>query len=410
MPPRISTLAGVLLACFPVAARADALALDDVLAFARAHAPRLRFADALLVEAEARVAGAGVLFDANPVAAGAVGRRRSGSSESIDFAVDIEQRLPLAGGRGARVDAADAAVEAARAHRRDAERLLVQEATQAFVRVLHARARREQAELDETATRSLASIVTRRVLAGDGTALEQNLARAELARRGAERLASRAHEDEMLWRLHALVGASPATRFDVRGNLVELVHAQSSVVAGVDPTAADARRADLQALQARAREASAEVAARDAGAWPELQVGLSYEREERANILMGKLGMTLPVWNRDQGERGAAVARQALASASVEAARHEVVLEQEAARNAAALALEALDLLEREGVPPARDNERLAEQAFGAGELGLADVLAVRRHSIEVRQEALDSALEAAVALINLRAAHGDPS
>jgi len=63
----------------------------------------------------------------------------------------------------------------------------------------------------------------------------------------------------------------------------------------------------------------------------------------------------------------------------------------------------AAEALARTAVPLQDDNEAAARRAYDVGELGLVDLLAVRREVLETRQDSLDRSFEAAVAGIELQ-------
>ena len=59
--------------------------------------------------------------------------------------------------------------------------------------------------------------------------------------------------------------------------------------------------------------------------------------------------------------------------------------------------------LEREALPSLADNEILARRSFEEGEIGLAELLLVRREAFELRNVYTERLLQAAIADIELQ-------
>ena len=65
-------------------------------------------------------------------------------------------------------------------------------------------------------------------------------------------------------------------------------------------------------------------------------------------------------------------------------------------------------LSEAEAVPLSVENESLARRSYEAGQIGLTDLLALRRETVDTRLRYLDALLDAALARFNLRVAAGE--
>jgi cobalt-zinc-cadmium efflux system outer membrane protein len=68
---------------------------------------------------------------------------------------------------------------------------------------------------------------------------------------------------------------------------------------------------------------------------------------------------------------------------------------------------DAVRELEREELPRLDENEALAQRSFEAGEMSLADLLAMRREILQTRDDYLDRLLDSALAAIELEASAG---
>jgi cobalt-zinc-cadmium efflux system outer membrane protein len=69
--------------------------------------------------------------------------------------------------------------------------------------------------------------------------------------------------------------------------------------------------------------------------------------------------------------------------------------------------LAAIRALEADAIPGLDENERLTLRSFEVGQLGLPDLLLIRRETLEIRFAYLDALLEAALARIDLEASAG---
>ena len=95
----------------------------------------------------------------------------------------------------------------------------------------------------------------------------------------------------------------------------------------------------------------------------------------------------------------------AAARARVGAARRGVELETALAVHDQRLA--AVEELEANALPLLDENESLARRSYEAGEMGLGELLLVRRETLALRRDHLDRLREAAVAAVAVQASAG---
>ncbi|HWI20517.1 MAG TPA: hypothetical protein VNT81_22330, partial [Vicinamibacterales bacterium] len=67
----------------------------------------------------------------------------------------------------------------------------------------------------------------------------------------------------------------------------------------------------------------------------------------------------------------------------------------------------AVRVLDTEAIPGLDENETLTARSFEVGQLGLPELLLIRREILETRSQYLDALLEAALASIDLDASAG---
>jgi cobalt-zinc-cadmium efflux system outer membrane protein len=208
--------------------------------------------------------------------------------------------------------------------------------------------------------------------------------------------------DAALGTLRQTLGMDAEALLAVRGDLHDRPHyVLSELLARV------AERPDLQAVAAEARQAQADQRLGRALQWPNLGLGASYERDDGNNVALGTVTLTLPLFERGQGLRAEAAVREHLARFVLEARRRNVNVEVQTAFTVYQRRENAVTELERNALPGLDDNEALAGRSYAAGQLGLAELLLIRREILETKSEHLSRLLEAAVAGVELAASAG---
>ncbi|MBZ4415305.1 TolC family protein [Myxococcus sp. RHSTA-1-4] len=379
-----------------VARTSSELTLEEALVLARQRAPALLEAAGRVAEARGPVAGASPPLRDNPTleleagpSSTAEGRR------GVDVAVGLVQPLELGGKQGARRESARAGLARETAARQDTERRVLGEVAATFLRALHARERTKLAREAEATAVSTAQSTQRRFEAGDVPVVDVNVARVALARARADVAGAEGEEASLLYMLRALLGVGLAQPLGVRGELRALA------VAG-PPAASTGERPDIVALESEVAQAEADLRLGRRSAWPDVGVGVRYQREVDETAVLGTLSVPVPLFSWGQEARVTGEARVRRLQTALEAARRARDVQVEAARVQHRKRQEALELLEREALPLLADNESLALKSYEAGEMGLAEFLLVRRDTLEARTAYLDSLLQAALARVQL--------
>lgn len=388
---RAIALAGfALLAALP----AFSLTLEEALQRGRQSAPAVVAARLRIDEARGRVTGAALRVTTNPTLDVEAGRR-SGETSSTEYGLAVGQDLDLPRRRRARIDAANAIVAQEEQRARDAERQALLAIATTFLRALEARERADVAAGGEQLAGEALRIAERRYAAGDVAQLDVNLARTAVARAGAETRVAQASLAGYVVQLQVLLGTTEPVSVD--GSL------HNALVTG--ELAAD--RADLRVLDAEIAEAEAEQQLARTLRWPDFGVRASYAREEGDRIVLGGIGVTLPVFQR--GQEAAAVAGARLARLRTE--REALAQAVEAEVRGAAASVEALRAVasdyERTVLPLVDENERLALESYDVGQIGLGDLLLVRREALDARRSLIDQLIETRLAEVELRAKAG---
>jgi outer membrane protein, heavy metal efflux system len=387
----------IVLSMGTAAAQDGTLTLEEVLARVRTQAPQVVGARLALEESRGRLLGAAVRFQSNPELSVAVGNRNGLESRFTDFELGFGQNLEVGGRRSARMDSAGAAVSETSANIDEVTRAVLRSATTAYYRALHANERIRLLDGAFELASAVYSAADRRFKAGDIAVLDVNIARASLARVKAEREGAEAAKSLAIGELRQFLRIDGP--LEVEGSLAR--------PAAVDLDAAleaASGRPELRALDARIQEAEADFRLAQSFSKPEYGLGVRYSREEGDQILLGGVTVTLPVYAKGQEQRAVSSARAGRLRAELEGARSRIQLEVRAAFDSYSRRLAAVRVLETDAIPGLDENEQLTTRSFDVGQIGLPELLLIRREILDTRSQYLDALLEAALARTELDA------
>jgi len=381
-------------------AQSRTLTLAEVLARAREQAPQIVSARLAVEETRGRLLGASVRFQSNPELDASLGNRESPGSRFTDFSIGLGQSFEPGSRRSERIAGANAAIAQSSAHVDETTREVLRLAAGAYFRALHAQERIRLLGATQELAANVHSVADRRFKAGDIALLDVNIARASLARVRAEREAAEAV------RALAIGDLEQFLRLD--GD----IRVEGEFSPGSDPDLsallqAASQRPELRALEAGVQEAEADARLGRAFARPEYGLGLRYSREEGDQIVLGGVTVTLPAFSKGQELQAVGSARAARLRAELDAARTRVQLEVRSIFEAYSRRTAAIRVLETEAIPGLDENETLTTRSFEVGQLGLPELLLIRREILDTRSQYLDALLEAALARIDLDASAG---
>ena len=386
-------LGGVVSFMTGIASAQDPLTMADVLSRARARAPEIVSARLAIEEARGRLAGASLRVQANPEVDIGIGSRQGGNARSTALEFGVAQTFEPARRRSARMAGASAGLDGRTATADETIRVVLQDAATTFHEAVYAAERiRLLASAEQLAARVL-DATDRRFRSGELAVLDVNIARASLARTRADREGAEASQVEALGRLRVLLGLDAG--LSVAGDL--------SLGPEVDLQAlmrASAERPEIRALEAAVREADAEAQLGRTFSKPEYGFAVRYQREEGDQIVLGGVTLTLPVFSKGQELQAIGSARASRLRVELDAARTRVQVELGTAIEASQRRVRAARVLEGEALPGLDENETLATRSFEVGQLGLPDLLLIRREIFETRFQHLDTLLEAALARV----------
>jgi len=396
----VAVCAAVCLHAAEAAGQGRTLTLPEVFARAREQAPQIVSARLAVEEARGRLTGASTKLQSNPQLDAALGNRTGADTRFTDFELAFGQVFEPGARRSARVAGANAAIAQSTANLDEVTRRVSREAASAYYRAVHAAGRIQLLDAAFELAFAVHSSATRRYQAGDIAVLDVNIARGSLARVRAEREGAEASKALALGELRQLLRLDPDVA--VTGSLTATDAPDLNAA-----LQASARRPELRSLEAGVQEAEAELRLGLSYTKPEYGVGVRYAREEGDQIVLGGMTVTLPVFSKGQEQRAVGSARAARLRSELEAATLRVQAEVRAAFDAYGRRLSAIRVLESDAIPGLDENEQLTTRSFDVGQLGLPDLLLIRREILETRFQYLDALLEAALAQIDLDASAG---
>jgi cobalt-zinc-cadmium efflux system outer membrane protein len=384
----IARLAVAALLLHSCSAFAGQIEIDLPAALDRAHraAPTAIAARGQLAIARSAVTGANVTFLDNPEIEGGAGPRFT-AARPIDADVRIEQNLePWR--RSPRRRLARAGVAHTQADIDAVLRELDLEVTSAFYDALFTQRGAELAQHAEDLATRAADAADRRRKAGEITDLDANLARSALGRARSATLAAQSGRASAIAQLGALIGAAPDDVIVLRGDLKPGPMPDVAALRATAPNRADVRVLDAERVVAGAERDQANASGR-----PQLWLWAGYRREDTHSIVFGGLRMTLPLWNRAQGDKAAAAAKERRAidtrDATLRAANRQVV----DALAAYTSARQAVTVFETDVVPLLDDSEQLLQKTIDAGQIAVSDYLVARQEILDGRREYLERVL-----------------
>ena len=378
------------------------LTIDQALARARTRAPQILAAEGRIAEARGRLTGASVLLQENPTIETAVGPRFSKNGDTVDYDVTLSQPIELGGRRAARIAGARAGMERETASSRDVLRRLLRDVSVAFARGLAARERLRLAEASSKIAAELFQGMERRYQAGDVPILDVNLARNSAARTRAEIRSAQAAYASAIGDLRILLGMTHDESLDITGDLRDR---RPFDLTGLMAKAGD--RPDLLALIAERSEAQADVRLGQGFRWPTVAPAFSFKRDQGDSVIQGGLSFTLPIFNRGQELQAVGQARSRRLERELDATKRAVSVEIQTAFDVYKLQVAAVEELERDALPSLEENETLSRRSFEEGEIGLAELLLIRREGFDMRTIYTERLLEAAIAGIELESRAG---
>jgi cobalt-zinc-cadmium efflux system outer membrane protein len=337
-------------------------------------------------------------------------------ASTVGFSLPLE----LWGQRARRIDLARAELEASEAEVADRERLLASEARSTYVDTLSALRDLEVMEKLYSLDVETARIVEVRVNEGDAAPLELNLLRAESDRLRARRALLEGRLEAASLRLKHVVGMSTDERLQVREALdAPLLPAPPATLDAAIEIALRTRpdlrlaRINEQVAQAGYRLAKAQAApqvtaivqySNALGTFDQTPIGAISDQDKFFGY---GFSITLPIFNRNQGEKAAAQQAIAQALRRREFTESAVRAEVAAAYHRYEAAQASIQIYERGVIARSEQNVQTMRAAYQTGAFRVSELLVEQRRLVDSQREMTEALAERFRALSDLRAALG---
>jgi cobalt-zinc-cadmium efflux system outer membrane protein len=392
----------------------NGLSLDEAITRALAQEPSLRASRTAVDVARGMQVQAGLRKNL-PLSAELRGEPAGSDNQSM---LSVEWPLDLFRRQG-RKAVAEREVAAAELSVADRERLLVSDVRARFGDVLAVV--RDLTVLEElvSAAHRQHDLLRARVDEGASPSLDRDLVAVEARRLDADRLLQLGRAERAMFEMKRMLGLGPTDALRLKETLEDVVTRESAAPAPA-ATAAE-QRPDVREAQSWIDVSDARIdrAARDGrfdvtlfggymrmdAAFPQFGLSAAGTPEPIRGLfhyVTGGATITLPIFNRNQGEVAAARATRAGAVAAHEAARLSADTEIASARAGDQRAQEALRVYSEDVRTLARQNVNVVRQSYELGRTTIFEVLAEQKRYLEQERaytETLRLAYEARTAL-----------
>jgi len=337
----------------------------------------------------------------------------TGSPDERSASIGINQELPLNGKRRLRHEVAEREAKALQLQHDNAARLLRDEVATLALDYSLTSKRQELAVKLVTLNRDLVAIAGERFKAGDIPELDFNLAKVELARAESRLLEVERESTPLLIKISSLTGLKEP---EIRLSDVRPPPAPSKSSPELLKQAL-ASRPDLLAQASEMDKAGTGILLAEAEALPNLTAGLFVQWQRSLTEVGGmsstssdtqlglRLSMPIPLFDRNQGGRAAARARQEAAASRRLALERSIAAEVEAAAARLTSTEQILALYEQGIIPQLAENLNLTQEAYRLGEVGIISVIDEQRKFFEVNDGYLSALHGRQLASIKLETA-----
>lgn len=353
---------------------------------------------------QAAVNGAGIPTIQNPQIQLGTGRRSSPEGNSLDWSLGLSHQLELGGKRSSRIQVAQSQFQEAEAQLRLLALQLAYEVRQSFVQVQVAHLRAQNMNQLLKLSEKFVEVAGLRYEAGETTQLELNLALAERGKARAESLLAQ----------RDVVTAQLALTQQLGAQKDELPEVSSDVVLPLElPEAAEllpkalSMRPEFLVTQRAALVAIAEEALANSQNTSDLSLNLGWAQEGNEDVLAAGVGLSIPLWNRQQGAIGTARATKRKAQFEEKAWEFQISRELTLASARYLAIRQVVELYEKEVLTSFEENAQLLNESFKNGRVDFLRTASVQRELAQQQQRHLEILEEALLALVEWQRVSG---
>jgi outer membrane protein, heavy metal efflux system len=365
--------------------------LEEVLQYARDHAPTIVRTQARVSLGTARLEGAKPLLPENPTVSTGLGSRFNPQGTSFEAQFQVWQPFEIAGERRQRLAAGRAAE---RARRAEVDEVWWETEVEIRAAFAHAVVAREAAEAQASAVAFAERVMTAlelKVTTGDLAPLTLRIAETDVADARQQLLQLELEYRNACVRLATIAGWPSARLIEPVGELPKVIDVgRTDLVSLVEQhPAVLSAEADIDAAESR-------LDAADRDAWPHPALGAYVAHEQEpgvafaSNVGLLTLSIPLPVWRRNQEERAEARAEVTVFKADASTLKYEIAQQMDARLNAVRTAARRVATYSEEMLPRFSENLRMLERAFELGEIDLLQVFVAQQRFVTQQRRALE--------------------
>ena len=314
--------------------------------------------------------------------------------------VSLSQEFEIAGQPRYRREAAQRNLEKVSFEVSDFGRTLRFRITELFLKLLNGKAKINQAEQIVGLKNRLYEASQARLKAGDIPEVQLAIAEFELNRAKSELISLQREYEELVSRLGTDLVLEKEESIEPVGDLT-----RTPLAASVDELFKSAleKRPDLAALDQEKKVAEAEELLTRAERIPNIKFGMFYEKDDKDNIVGGRVSMPLPFFDRKQGELREALSRKRIANLNYIHRRQALEKEVRAAFTRFKLAERDLSYYPEGAMKRFDESLELYQKAYQEGAIDLADAIVFQNQVIEARLKFIDALTNYNLSLAELK-------
>ena len=355
--------------------------------------------------AEGRMIRAYLFLQFNPELEGDYSNRRikkpeEGSNRNIpQGGVTLSQEFEIGGQPIYRRVAAERNLEKVKLEITDFERTLRFRIAEIFLKLSNVQEKIRQAELIVNLRSRLHEASKTRLALGDIPEVQLTVSEFELNRSKSDLITLQREYEELLSRLRSELVVEGNEKIELVSSLVH----QSFPLSLDELMKAVEKRTDLAAFDQERKVAEAEELLSRAERIPNIKIGAFYEKDDKDNIVGGKISIPLPFFDRRQGELRQALARKSIANINYLNLRQTAVKALRGAYERFKLSERELALYPELAMKRFDDSLALYQRAYQESAIDLADAIVFQNQVIEARTKFIDALTNYNLSLAELK-------
>jgi len=386
---------GVLLQISPAfAAQEIPLSLDQAVKLALERNLELKAKREELGIAEGRVIKSNLFLQNNPELEADMANKRLKKPEEgfnknlFQPGMSLSQEFEIGGQPRYRREAAQRNLEKVTFEVSDFGRTLRFRITELFFKISNGKAKINQADQIVSLKNRLYEASKARLAAGDIPEVQLAIAEFELNRAKSELISLQRDYAEILSRIRTDLVLEKEESIEPVGDLT-----RAPLAASLDELFKNAleKRPDLAALDREKKVTEAEELLTTAERIPNIKLGVFYQKDDKDNIVGGKISIPIPFFDRKQGERREALARKSIANLNYIHRRQALEKEIRAAFTKFKLAEKDLSYYPEGAMKRFDESLELYQRAYQERAIDLADAIVFQNQVIEARLKFIDT-------------------